>query len=130
MIWKLSVSVSPIHDTITSTVAAEPGIPLAELLDRVEGCTNAHVFQLIVLGKVFVDLRSEWLGEPSRVHLFRDRETAKFFRCFSEIQVRTGEERPRAENLIANTTLFLDGVLLEVVLVGKTEITCYHRQGT
>lgn len=123
------MSCNPIHDSITSTVAAEPGILLAELLDRVEGCTNAHVFQLIVLGKVYVDLRSEWLGEPGRVHLFRDRETAKFFQCFSEVQVGTGEEKPKAENLIPNSTLLLDGILLEVMLVGKTEITFHHRQG-
>src|SRR5437588_570530 len=102
MIWKAAMSSNPVHDKIISIVAGEPGIPLAELQERVEDCTNVHVFQLIILGRLYVNLRSEWLGEPSRVHLFRDRQTAKFFQCFSEVQVRSGEEQPKAENLIPN----------------------------
>ena len=50
------------HDTILSTVAAEPGITMAELLTCAAGVHSHDVFRLIISRQVYVDLRRAWLG--------------------------------------------------------------------
>lgn len=115
--------------SVTQLVADEPGITLADLLDRTDGVTNGDVFAMIVRGEVYVDLRLSWLGDEERVQVFRDRETAKFFQRLSETQQKPEEELvPRSDDLIPGTTLLWNGVPAEIFHIGTTDITLYRNK--
>jgi transposase InsO family protein len=116
-----------VHESLKEIVAAEPGITMAELLDQVEGAANVDLFALIVTGQVYVDLRLAWLGEPKRVQVFRDGETAKFFQRLSDLQQADGDS-PCVDHLIPATTCLWDGISLEIVHVGSTKVTCYRKK--
>jgi putative transposase len=115
-----------IRGSIASVVSEIPAITLAELLRLARGATAGDVFEMIANNEVYVDLSAAWLGDEDRVQVFPHRESAKFFQCFSESQVRPDGDFPRITDLIPGTTLTWNGVPAEIVNVGKTEITIYR----
>jgi transposase InsO family protein len=110
-------------------VAAEPGILLSDILDRIEGVTNGTVFGLIARKKVYVDLRVAWLGEPERVRIYRDKTTASFFERLSEAQVKDDNITPRVTDLVPDSPLLFNNARLKIIFVGRTDITLRREDG-
>jgi putative transposase len=118
-----------VAQAVINTVAAEPGITLAELIDRTPGANLAGVINQIADNDIYVDLRFSFLGEPERVRVFPNKTTASFFERLSETQVRAEGESACVNELVPGTSLLWNGVRLEIVNVGKTEISLRRVNG-
>src|SRR5205085_10996057 len=105
------------------------GITLAELIERVPGASLPGVGRQIARNEIYVDLRASFLGETERVRVFRDETTASFFGRLSETQVGEGGEKARVAELVQGTHLLWDGVRLEIVHAGKTELSLRREDG-
>jgi putative transposase len=58
-------------------VTYAPGLTLAALLQANIGGRSDDVFALIASGRLYVDLHAAPLAEPTRVHVYRDQQTAQ-----------------------------------------------------
>lgn len=120
---------SQLAETILSTVAASPGITFAELLDKIDGITIASVYKSIALKLVYVNLLTAWIGEPERVHMYRDSVTASFFERLSDLQASHDRDIPQVVDLVPGTSLLWDGVRLKIIHIGRTEISLRRDTG-
>lgn len=63
-------------EAVRALVAQQPGLPLSELLRRLERARSDDVYRLIATERLFVDLHAAALAEPERVRVFRDAASA------------------------------------------------------
>ena len=114
---------SPIHDSIQSYVKNMAGITLAELQEDIEDADNIHVFQLLLTKTIFINLREAWLGDEKKVRLFQDKTTYEYFIQSSNEQSSNHRQNTlRTLDILPNTTVRWDGLILEVIMIGETEI--------
>jgi putative transposase len=114
---------SQLHYTIQSCIKTLPGISLAELREEIEEANNIHVFQLLLTKTIFINLREAWLGDEEKVRLFPDEITYNYFVQSYNTQFSDHRQNAiRTSDILPNTTVRWDGLILEVVLVGETEI--------
>jgi putative transposase len=112
-----------VAQTVIDEVAKEPGITLATLIDRIPDSSIRSISKQIINGEVYVDLCKHFLGEPEKVRVFTNKTTASFFERLSETQVKDDGEKASVVELIPGTSLIWDGIPLQIIHVGKTEIT-------
>jgi len=114
---------SNIQSLVLSTVSAEPGISRKRLEDLLKNnVTSDHVLNMIAHSMVYADLNRELVSATDEVHLYIDRTTAIAYELGQNI----------VEPLDFSTAIVLesgqrfewDGRLLEILNVGRTEITC------
>ena len=115
-----------IRQEILKAVNEKQGTTLTELLCKVEDAQNGHVFELILTKEVFVDLDRAFLGDEDEVQVFSSRPAADFFYHLAEMCPKEDKKLPRASDLILNSTLLWDGVPVELINIGKTEV-CLKR---
>jgi putative transposase len=109
------------REVIVSLVANEPGILLADLLERIiaAGSTADDVYTLTAQGIIFVNLRAEPLAEPQRVWVYPDNESA---------QNNTGQKthllEPKGKfiEIKEGVRVLLNDSVLSIVAVGTTKI--------
>ena len=118
-----------VKDAIIANVTAEPGITLAEIVDRVEGATNGRVYRMIVRGEVYVDLCVAFLGDTEQVRVYRDETTAAFFVRLAEAQIKAHGRVPRASDLVPDTFLYFNGDRLKVIYAGRTKVSLRREDG-
>ena len=112
-----------VAQTVIDEVAKEPGITLEALIERVPDSSIRSISKQILNGDVYVDLRKHFLGEPEKVRVFPNKTTASFFERLSETQVKDKDEKASVVELVPGTSLIWDGIPLQIIHVGKTEIT-------
>jgi hypothetical protein len=108
---------------ILKAVREKQGITLTELLCRVDGARNGHVFELILIKEIYVDLDRAFLGDEDEVQIFSSEAAATFFYHLAEMHNKENAKSPRASDLRLNSTLLWDGVPIELINVGKTEVS-------
>ncbi len=118
-----------VTQAVLSAVSAKPGITLAELLGSIEAATNGSVFRLIATEQIYVNLCTDWLGEPERVRIYRNRVIASFFERLSKAQTNSDNNNPRTFDLVPGTSLLWDGIRLKIVHLGKSEISLRRENG-
>jgi putative transposase len=118
-----------VAQAVIAEVAKEPGITLAALIDRVPDSSIRSVSKQIINGELYVDLRVHFLGEPERARVFPNKTTASFFERLSETQVRHDGEKAAVVELVPGTSLLWDEIPLQIIHVGKTEITLRRETG-
>jgi transposase InsO family protein len=114
---------------LRSTIAENPGITLADLLERVEGARNGDIFELLLTKQVYVDLSLAFLGDEDEVRLFSDELTSTFFTHLASSQAEPEARRVRTKDLIPNTSILLDGTTVELFHVGTTGVTLKTSDG-
>lgn len=120
----------PVHENVQELVKGNPGITLLELFEEVEGATKVHVFQLLLSQRIFIDLREAWLGDEKSVRLFDCKQVSEFFVLTNTNQNVKNNIIGRAKDIIIGSTVQWDGLTLEVILTGDTEIMLRdERQG-
>jgi putative transposase len=109
---------------VLSSVEAEPGIKLNELLDRVQDIASSDdVLTLIASEQIFVDLRSDPVPEPDRVRCYRDESTARASLVVSEQIQRSASRRLKSVSIEVDTMVMWDGRPWRIVNVGETAIS-------
>jgi transposase InsO family protein len=109
------------REKIVSFVAREPGVLLADLLERMmeAGVTADDVYTSIAQGVVFVNLKGEPLAEPQRVWVYPDKEAAqKNTRPTPHLL----EPKGKFIEVKEGARLLLNDSLLSIVAVGRTKI--------
>jgi putative transposase len=112
-----------VKQAVMSVVSSEPGITIAQLVERIGGITNGDIYKLIAIGLIYADLRAAWLGEPERFHVYSDKTTCTFFERLSETQPQTKDHLPCVADLVPGTSLLYDQITLKIILIGKTKIS-------
>ena len=114
---------------VLAKVRDEPGLSLADLLNRVEGVSRDMIHTMIATGAIHVDLRATPLTEPANVRLFRDLETA------TAHQIVESCDRP-ATHIVSSGLLALPGTNLlwdertyTIVSVGASRVMLQPVEG-
>lgn len=116
---------------ILSIVTSESGITLDELLQRLKTtiATADDVRKLIVDGQMYVDLLTEPLPEPDRVHCFRDQSTAQAYIYLAKEQNQSFH-RPQLVSLTPGAMINWDGRAWMIANVGESEIALLDPQNS
>ncbi|MBN3888164.1 MAG: TnsA endonuclease N-terminal domain-containing protein [Nostoc sp. JL31] len=64
-----------IAQSLLAVVSSQPGITLAELLNRSTGAKSDDIYTLIIQEQIYIDLNATPLAEPERCLIFRDEQT-------------------------------------------------------
>lgn len=140
----------PIDEAVAEMAARlvkdEPGISLADLLERVgadpeintniNGTPNADkaigevadtIYSLIVTGRLYADLRAGWLSEPYRMRLFLDPEAARTYviRSASEAapwSVMPGQSILNSIDIAVGARVVWDEQSFLIINMGRYEI--------
>lgn len=109
------------REAIVALVAGEPGVLLADLLERVinAGGTADDVYTLIARGVVFVNLKAEPLAEPHRVWVYPDNESAQKHTHQTPYLL---EPKGKFIEARQGARVLLNGSVLSIVAIGKTKI--------
>jgi transposase InsO family protein len=123
-------TVSPaIATRISATIAALPGISLAELIGQVASfATPDDIYLLIAAGQIHVDLTRAILVEPAGVRVYPDRDSA--LRCEAE-QPNPGLHSPQPpfHGLRAAATITWDGSTWCVANIGDSAVALLNESG-
>ena len=106
------------EETIRRVVAAQPGMPLQELLHHDITLADA-IYGLIATERVYVDLDAVPLAEPAHVPLFPDRDTALAYAHVHETVA--GSSAPGIP-LACGVAVLWDGRAWTIVHVGETTV--------
>ncbi|MBU0493749.1 MAG: DDE-type integrase/transposase/recombinase [Chloroflexi bacterium] len=123
---------------VLTLVAAEPGLPLAELLRRAARTSSDDIYTLIATAQVYVDIRAAPLAEPERVGVFRDAETARAYAVMVESArrqalgpvSRAAIPGPGLVHVAAGASVAWDGRGWTIVNVGETTTALLAGDGT
>ena len=74
---------------VIDLVAEEPGILLADLLDRIKKASSDDIYALITTERLYVDLSKTPLAEPARVRVFINKEIADSYILLHETKSLT-----------------------------------------
>lgn len=107
---------------ICQLITAEPGIRLAQLLNRIERATSDDVYLLMASGQVYVDPYQAPLAEPERVRLFRDQWTARAFVIIPDTLTEIDHGGYDGVNFEVNALVHWDGQPWTIINIGQTEI--------
>jgi hypothetical protein len=111
--------------TLILTKAAEtPGITLKDLLEYCgQSVKTDDVFNLVVTGDLYINLRSAPLVEQNKVHIYLNQEAAIAYEHLSQIQAPTWLDVPRFVDMKVGTAIQWDGKGWMIVNVGETMIS-------
>jgi putative transposase len=107
---------------VLELVAEEPGILLADLLDRIEKASSDDIYILITTEKLYVNLNATPLAEPDRVRVFSNKGIADSYILLHETRSLTPMVSSSAINLISGEAVCWDGKGLSIIHVGDKEI--------
>lgn len=114
---------------IFAALETAPGVTLETLLREAEGFTADDVYQLVVTGVIFIDLRATPLAEPARVQVFRDESTAKAWAALHQPRREMGLAAVRTLSLQLGTPLVWDGRPWTLGNAGETTLTLLSPEG-
>ncbi|MFN6495751.1 MAG: integrase [Nostoc sp. DedQUE01] len=113
----LSFQLDDNYNIVTSLVEAHPGISLAKLLDY-KGVNADHIYSLIATEKIYVDLTAYLLVEADKSQVFQSRVVENALKAI--ICTENSEQMiTPIVNIIPGTSVFYDGVCLNIILVGQ-----------
>jgi putative transposase len=107
---------------VLSIVEAEPGIVVAELLNRVEQANVDDLNILIATVRVYADLSAALLSQPEQVQVFLDREEAFTYAQVTKIAPAAPGSQVCAVKVSAGTSISWDGEHWQIVNTGNTSI--------
>lgn len=114
---------------ILAIISEQPGITLAELLDKKSALKADDIYSLIVTKDIYVDLEKFLLVEPQRVRVFDNEQTAKAYQLVAGEFTSSPVSFSPAINLVTGNLICWDGKGLEILYVGETEITLVDENG-
>ena len=103
---------------IVMRVAAAPGVTLAELLTGPGAVSADHLYVLIAVGQVYVDLHRAPLAEPAQVVVFRDEATAEAYRVMTAARSASAVGPPPTLELAGGARIAWDGQPWQIANVG------------
>ncbi|BAY10853.1 TnsA endonuclease N-terminal domain-containing protein [Calothrix sp. NIES-2098] len=106
---------------VLSLVSDNVGISLANLLSNLKEASADEIYTLIATEKLYVNLSAAPLAEPSRVHIFRDQQTANAYVLLQTTLPDSSFGSPIIK-IVAGTSICWDGKGLSIVHVGEREI--------
>lgn len=118
-----------LHDRISAAVNDEPGITMANLLQRMEGATNGDVFAMIASRAIYVGLEATFLGESEKVQLFRSKAVADLCRRILDKASQTSEKGVRACDLIPGSTILWENNAFKILTTSDTRIYLRNADG-
>ena len=107
---------------VLSIVEAEPGIFLADLLNRVEQANVDDLNILIATDRVYADLSAALLSQPEQVQVFLDEEEAFTYAQVTKIAPPAPGSQVCAVKVSAGTSISWDGEHWQIVNTGNTSI--------
>jgi len=107
---------------VRSLVSAQPGLTLHQLLHQAHGASADDIYFLIATEQIYVDLSATPLVEPKQCFVFRDQQQALAYRSMVLSQATTDAISPTHIDLVSGTSVYWDGKVLTIVLVGDTEL--------
>jgi transposase InsO family protein len=107
---------------VLSIVEAEPGIFLADLLNRVEQARVDDLNILIATDQVYADLSAALLSQPEQVQIFLDEEEAFTYAQVTKIAPPAPGSQVCAVKVSAGTAISWDGEHWQIVNTGNTSI--------
>lgn len=105
------------YNIIASLVEANPGITIARLLDY-KGVDADDIYSLIAIEKIYVDLTAHLLVEASKCQIFKSRVVENALKAIINSENSDSFINYSVE-LIPGTSVFYDGVCLNIILVGQ-----------
>jgi hypothetical protein len=117
-------------EAVRALVAQQPGLPLGDLLRRLDGARSDDVYRLIAHDRLFVDLHAVALAEPERVRVFRDAASAHADAVIAAtVSSRAFGGAPLVSLTVGSPVLW-DGHGWTIVNVGQTTTTLLAGEGT
>ncbi|MGF1988909.1 MAG: integrase catalytic domain-containing protein [Nostoc sp. ZfuVER08] len=108
-----------VQNTVLSLVLSQPGITLAELVDRAKGVTPDEIYFMITHEVIYVDLAAAPLVEPKRCLVFADQLTAKAYISCEESQATDNTITSPVIDIVPGAQVSYDGNTLTILLVGE-----------
>lgn len=105
------------YNIVMSLVEAQPGISIAKLLDY-KGVNVDHIYSLIATEKIYVDLTAYLLVEADKSQVFQSRVIENALKAIICTENSDQMITPIV-NIIPGTSVFYDGVCLNIILVGQ-----------
>ncbi|WP_460202933.1 hypothetical protein [Scytonema sp. NUACC21] len=114
----LSLRFQEQYNIVTSLVEAHPGISIAELLNY-KGVEADNIYSLVATEEIYTDLTSHVLVEAEKCRVVKSRVIEDSFNAIICTEKSDKIMTSSVIELIPGTSVFYDGVCLNIILVGQ-----------